>query len=100
MRSFAASYRFVADVEARKLAGGYVFVGDEAFFRKRCRDAILQQLVPADVRELSVYDMDLSEVELQQVLDRARTPPLMAPFQVFFIRGVKSLSTRGTHMQR
>ena len=34
------------------LAPGYVFVGDEAFFRKRCRDAVLQQLVPADVREL------------------------------------------------
>lgn len=60
MRSFAASDRFVADVQARKLAAGYVFVGDEAFFRKRCRDAVLQALVPADVRELSVYDMDLS----------------------------------------
>jgi DNA polymerase-3 subunit delta len=97
MRSFAASDRFVADVQARKLAPGYVFVGDEAFFRKRCRDAVLQQLVPADVRELSVYDMDLSEIELQQVLDRARTPSLMAPFQVFFIRGVKNLYTRGKH---
>ena len=39
MRSFAASDRFVADVKARKLAPGYVFIGDEAFFRKRCRDA-------------------------------------------------------------
>ena len=97
MRSFAASDRFVADVQARRLAPGYVFVGDEAFFRKRCRDAVLQQLVPPDVRELSVYDMDLSEIELQQVLDRARTPSLMAPFQVFFIRGVKSLYTRGKH---
>ena len=97
MRSFAASDRFVADVQARKLAPGYVFVGDEAFFRKRCRDAVLQQLVPTDVRELSVYDMDLGEVELQQILDRARTPSLMAPFQVFFIRGVKNLYTRGKH---
>src|SRR6516165_3076530 len=97
MRSFAASNRFVADVQARKLAPGYVFVGDEAFFRKRCRDAVLQQLVPPDVRELSLYDMDLSETELQQVLDRARTPSLMAPFQVFFIRGVKNLYSRGKH---
>jgi DNA polymerase-3 subunit delta len=97
VRSFAASDRFVADVQARKLAVGYVFVGDEAFFRKRCRDAVLQALVPADVRELSVYDMDLSEVELQQILDRARTPSLMAPFQIFFIRGVKNLYTRGKH---
>ncbi len=97
MRSFAASDRFVADVKARKLSSGYVFIGDEAFFRKKCRDAILQQLVPEDVRELSVYDMDLGEVELREILDRARTPSLMAPFQVFFIRGVKNLYGRGKH---
>ena len=97
MRSFAASDRFVADVKARRMASGYVFIGDEAFFRKRCRDAILQHLVPAEVRELSVYDMDLSEVELQHILDQARTPSLMSPFQVFFIRGVKSLYGRGKH---
>src|SRR5208282_3921457 len=97
MRSFAASDRFVADVKARKVAPGYVFIGDEAFFRKRCRDAILQHLVPADVRELSLYDMDLGEVELQQVLDKARTPSLMSPFQVFFIRGIKNLYGRGKH---
>ena len=97
MRSFAASDRFVADVKARKMASGYVFIGDEAFFRKRCRDAILQHLVPAEVRELSVYDMDLSEVELQHILDQARTPSLMSPFQVFFIRSVKNLYGRGKH---
>ena len=97
MRSFAASDRFVADVKARKLAPGYVFIGDEAFFRKRCREAILQHLVPADVRELSLYDMDLADVELRQILDQARTPSLMSPFQVFFIRGIKTLYGRGKH---
>jgi DNA polymerase-3 subunit delta len=94
---FSASDRFVADVKARKLSPGYVFIGDEAFFRKRCRDAILQHLVPAEVRELSLYDMDLAEVDLRQVLDGARTPSLMSPFQVFFVRGVKNLYSRGRH---
>ncbi len=97
MRSFAASERFVAEVKSGKLAPGYVFVGDEAFFRKRCREAILQHLVPAEVRELSLYDMDLGEVELREVLDHARTPSLMSPFQVFFVRGVKNLYGRGKH---
>ena len=97
MRSFAASDRFVADVKAHKVAPGYVFIGDEAFFRKRCREAILQHLVPAEVRELSLYDMDLGETDLQQVLDHARTPSLMSPFQVFFVRGVKNLYGRGKH---
>ena len=53
--------------------------------------------MPADVRELSLYDMDLGEVDLQQVLDQARTPSLMSPFQVFFVRGVKNLYSRGKH---
>ena len=97
MRSFAASDRFVADMKSRKLAPGYVFVGDEAFFRKKCREAILQHLVPEDVRELSLYDLDLADTELCEVLDRARTPSLMAPFQVFFIRGVRNLYGRGKH---
>ncbi len=97
MRSFAASDRFVADMKSRKLASGYVFVGDEAFFRRKCREAILQHLIPEDVRELSLYDMDLAETDLREILDRARTPSLMAPFQVFFIRGVKALYGRGKH---
>ena len=33
------------------------------------------------------------------MLDLARTPSLMAPFQVFFIRGVKALYSRGSHAQ-
>ena len=49
------------------------------------------------MREFSLYDFDLAETELAEVLDRARTPSLMAPFQVFFVRGVKELYGRGSH---
>jgi DNA polymerase III subunit delta len=97
MRAFAQADRFVSEVEARRLRPVYVFVGDEAFFRKRCRDAILQSLVPNDLREFSLYEFDLAETDLAEVLDRARTPSLMAPFQVFFVRGVKNLFGRGSN---
>ena len=96
-RSFAPSERFVSEVVNRKLRPAYVFVGDEVFFRDRCRQALLEHLVPADLREFSLHDLDLAEVSLAEVLDRARTPSLMAPFQVFFIRGVKNLYGRGSH---
>jgi DNA polymerase III subunit delta len=49
------------------------------------------------MRDFSLYDFDLSDVHLAEVLDRARTPSLMAPFQVFFVRGVKELYGRGSH---
>jgi DNA polymerase-3 subunit delta len=97
MRSFAQTDRFVSEVEARKLRPAYVFVGDEVFFRKRCREAILEHLVPADLRDFSIFDFDLAETDLAEVLDRARTPSLMAPFQVFFVRGVKTLYGRGSN---
>ncbi|MGA6981599.1 MAG: DNA polymerase III subunit delta [Candidatus Sulfotelmatobacter sp.] len=97
MRAFAQADRFVSEITSRKLRPAYVFVGDEAFFRKRFRDAILEHLVPADLRDFSLFDFDLAENDLAEVLDRARTPSLMAPFQVFFVRGVKNLFGRGSH---
>ena len=100
MRAFAQAERFVSEVESRKLRPVYVFVGDEAFFRKKCREAILQYLVPSDLREFSLFEFDLSETDLAEVLDRARTPSLMAPFQVFFVRGVKNLFGRGSNQDK
>ena len=89
-----------ADLKSRKLRAAYVFVGDEAFFRKRFRDAILEHLVPADLRDFSLFEFDLAESDLAEVLDRARTPSLMAPFQVFFVRGVKNLFGRGSNEEK
>src|ERR1700745_522965 len=100
MRAFAQAERFVSELESRKLRAAYVFVGDEAFFRKRFRDAILEHLVPADLRDFSLFEFDLAENDLAEVLDRARTPSLMAPFQVFFVRGVKALFGRGSNQEK
>jgi len=100
MRAFAQAERFVSELESRKLRSAYVFVGDEAFFRKRFRDAILEHLVPADLRDFSLFEYDLAETDLAEVLDRARTPSLMAPFQVFFVRGVKNLFGRGANQEK
>jgi DNA polymerase III subunit delta len=97
MRAFAQADRFVNDLASRKLRPAYVFVGDEAFFRKRFRDAILEHLVPADLRDFSLFEFDLAETDLAEILDRVRTPSLMAPFQVFFVRGVKNLFGRGSN---
>src|SRR5947209_9165240 len=100
MRAFAQAERFVSELESRKLRAAYVFVGDEAFFRKRFRDAILDHLVPADLRDFSFFEFDLAETDLAEVLDRARTPSLMAPFHVFFVRGVKNLFGRGSNEEK
>ena len=97
MRGFAPAERFESEVRARKLRPAYVLVGDEAFFQRRCRQALLEHLVSPDLRDFCLQELDLSEVPLAEVLDRAQTRSLMAPFQVFLIRGVKTLYGRGSH---
>ncbi len=94
---FAPTERFVSEVKARKLASVYIFIGDEGFFRDRCRAALLEHLVPRELRDFSFYELDLAETTVSEVLDRARTPSLMAPFQVFFVRNLKALYGRGSH---
>lgn len=92
---FAAAERFVSEVKENRLRPGYVLAGDEIFLYERCRRAVLDTLVPADLRDFCLSELDLAESNIFEALDRARTSSLMAPFQVFFIRGLKSLYTRG-----
>jgi DNA polymerase-3 subunit delta len=97
---FVAAARFVAEIEAAqagtgKLRPGYVLAGDEIFLLDRCRAAVLKAFVPADLRDFCLSDFDLSSTSIFEVLDRAQTPSLMAPFQVIFVRNVRQLYTRG-----
>jgi DNA polymerase-3 subunit delta len=42
-----------------------------------------------------VSEEDLSEATIFDILDRASTPSLMAPFQVIFVRNLGRLYQRG-----
>ena len=92
---FAATDRFIAEVKENRLRAGYVLVGDEVFLYERCRRAILDALVPAEMRDFCLSELDLAETNIFEALDRAQTPSLLAPFQVLFIRNLKQLYTRG-----
>ena len=92
---FAATDRFLAEVKENRLRAGYVLVGDDVFLYERCRRAVLDALVPSDLRDFCLSEIDLAETNIFEALDRAQTPSLMAPFQVLFIRNLKQLYTRG-----
>jgi DNA polymerase III subunit delta len=95
LRSFAASDRFVAEVKAGRLRPGYVLAGDEIYLYERCRRVVIDSLLDPTLREFSLSDLDLAETSIFHVLDLARTPSLMAPFQVIFVKNLKNLYTRG-----
>jgi DNA polymerase III subunit delta len=96
LRSFASADRFIAEIATPAIRPGYVLLGDEVFLYDRCRKAVLATLAPPETRDFSLHDLDLSETSIFEVLDRAQTPSLMAPFQVIFVRNLKSLYTRGS----
>jgi DNA polymerase-3 subunit delta len=99
LRSFASSDRFVAEIEASRNGGalrpGYVLLGDEAYLYERCRRAVLDALVDPAMRDFALAEIDLAETSIFEALDRAQTPSLMAPFQVLFVRNLKTLYGRG-----
>jgi DNA polymerase-3 subunit delta len=95
LRSFAAVDRFVAEVKAGRLRPGYVLAGDEIYLYERCRRVVIDSLIDPSLREFSLSDLDLAETSIFHVLDLARTPSLMAPFQIIFVRNLKNLYTRG-----
>jgi DNA polymerase-3 subunit delta len=97
LRSFASTDRFLSEIASpASLRPGYVLLGDEAFLYQRCRQGILAALAPPEHRDFSLSDLDLADTSIFDVLDRAQTPSLMAPFQVLFVRNLKSLYGRGS----
>ena len=95
LRSFATVDRFLAEAAGKTPRAGYVLLGDDAFLLQRARSGILDALIPPDLRNFSLHDLDLADTSLFEALDLAQTPSLMAPFQVLFIRNLKTLYGRG-----
>jgi DNA polymerase-3 subunit delta len=95
MKSFAGVERFLAEVRGDARRPGYVLLGDEAFLYEMARKGVLKALVPDDLRDFCLHDLDLATTSIFEALDLAQTPSLMSPFQVLFIRNVKNLYGRG-----
>jgi DNA polymerase-3 subunit delta len=96
LKSFASTDRFIAEIATPAIRSGYVLIGDEVFLYDRCRKAVLATLTPEEARDFSLHDLDLADTSIFEVLDRAQTPSLMAPFQVLFVRNLKTLYGRGS----
>jgi DNA polymerase-3 subunit delta len=97
LKSFASTDRFIAEIATpATLRPGYALIGDEVFLYDRCRKAVLSSLAPEPTRDFCLHDLDLAETSIFEVLDHAQTPSLMAPFQVFFVRNLKTLYGRGS----
>ena len=95
LKSFAGVERFLAEVSGEARRPGYVLLGDEALLYEMCRRGVMQALVPGEMKDFCLHDLDLGQTSIFEALDLAQTPSLMAPFQVLFLRNVKTLYGRG-----
>jgi len=96
LKSFAGVERFLAEVRGDARRAGYVLLGDEGFLYDLCRRGVMEALVPAEFKDFCLHELDLGQTSIFEALDLAQTPSLMAPFQVFFLRNVKTLYGRGS----
>jgi len=74
--------QFLSRLKRGEVPAVALLLGSESYERRRCRDALIAAHLTEDEREGGITQYDLSEVELSQVLDDARSLSLFAPKRV------------------
>lgn len=76
--------QFLTRIERGQIASAYLFLGPEAYQRRRARAALLQAALGAGGRENAVTHYDLAETPLAEAIDDARALSLFASERVIF----------------
>lgn len=91
--------RLEADKLIARLAAGNVvpavlLEGDDAYLRESLRSVMIEKLVPESARDWGVLRFSLRETDLEEILGRAQTLPLLAPRQVILVSDLETLQGR------
>src|ERR1700745_3640033 len=70
--------QFLARMKKGSIAPTYLFLGPEAYSRRRCREALIEAMLAPDEREEGLTQYDLREAALPDVIDDARSLSLFA----------------------
>jgi DNA polymerase III subunit delta len=81
---------FLRSIEARPLQPAYLFAGPETWTRDRCRRALIERVLPAEEREQGITRHDLSESDINTVLDDAKAFSLFASRRVIWVSGAEA----------
>jgi DNA polymerase-3 subunit delta len=71
--------QFLSKLSRQDPGAVYLFVGSEPYSRGRCRQALLERVLPPEERETGLTRHDLDEVSLNEVIEDARTLSLFTP---------------------
>ncbi len=76
-------------------AAVYLFLGQEAYQRERCRRALIESVLSPENRESGFVRHDLSEISLAAAMDDARSLSLFATERVIWLASAEAALPRG-----
>jgi DNA polymerase-3 subunit delta len=86
--------QFLLDVQRRKLATAYLFLGQEPYRREICRNALIDGALPPEEKENGLVRHDLEQIGLSSVLDDARSLSLFAPRRLIWVSSAEAALPR------
>ena len=77
--------QFLSKITKQPPAPAYLFLGQEGYQRRKCKDALLERVLPNEARIEGFTSVDLDETDLPAVLDDARSMSLFANERVIWV---------------
>lgn len=77
--------QFLLQISKGPLAAAYLFLGQEGYGRRLCKEALIERVLPSDARAEGLTQLDLENTEFSQVLDDARSLSLFAADRVLWV---------------
>ncbi len=77
--------KFLAQVSKQPLAAAYLFLGQEGYQRRLCKEALIKRVLPEDTQGEGLTQLDLEITALSQVLDDARSLSLFASERILWV---------------
>jgi DNA polymerase III subunit delta len=81
--------QFLAKLAKQPPAPVYLFLGQESYQRKLCKAALLDKVLPGELRIEGLTTVDLEDVNLAEVLDDARSMSLFATDRVVWVNSAE-----------
>jgi DNA polymerase III subunit delta len=81
--------QFLVRISKQAPAPAYLFLGQEGYQRRVCKNALLERVVPGVARDEGLTTLDLESASLSAVLDDARSMSLFAADRVLWVRSAE-----------
>jgi DNA polymerase III subunit delta len=88
--------QFLAQIVKRPPSPVYLFLGQEGYQRRLCKDALLDRLLPGEARNDGFAQTDLENITLSEVLDDACSLSLFSQDRVIWVCSAELALPRNT----